>query len=109
MCMWINPCQSSLLPYHACPLSASSPHPITPHSHSLNACQSSLQPYHGWVTQKAFAVAVQTVPEWPTVLLKLAPDQETFRDDVEAWVRSSPVPRLTAILTELDLIDTRVT
>ena len=73
------------------------------------AYQHTLLPYHGWVTEKAFSVAVATTPEWPEVRPVFAPSDADFRADFAVFLPHSQalLQRINAALTHLDLVDTR--
>jgi len=73
------------------------------------AYRHALLPYHGWVTEKAFEVAVTTAPEWHEVRAVFAPSDAAFREDVAVFVQASQavLRRINAALTRLDLVDTR--
>ena len=66
-------------------------------------------PYHGWMTQKAFEVGLNAVPEWTDVRHVFAPSDTSFHEDVAAFVPASQrlLKRVHAQLTQLDLFDTR--
>ncbi len=69
-----------------------------------------LLPHHGWVTQKAFEVAIATAPnDWPTMESRFAPSREEFRSDVHDWIRASQqiLTRIMAKLRAHDLEDVR--
>ena len=70
-----------------------------------------LLPFHGWVTQKAFDVAVQALPEWDAVRPIFAPVEADFAAEAAAYTRasSSLIARISATLAALDLVDTRKT
>ena len=75
----------------------------------MAAYKSTLLPYHGWVTEKAFVLAVQAAPAWSDVERHFAPTLDDFKSDVHEWVRISQQiqDRITAVLRALDLEDTR--
>ena len=75
------------------------------------AYKHTLLPYHGWVTQKAFGVAVAAAPEWDDIRAAFAPDVHSFREDVSSFVSASQSlqRRVNAALSQLDLVDTRTT
>lgn len=68
-----------------------------------------LLPYHGWVTQKAFEVAVAATPDWEAVRSTLAPSEGEFRDDVKGFVLASQeaLRRVNQALAQNDLVDVR--
>lgn len=86
---------------HATPLSAT----------VETAYKQQLLPYHGWVTQKAFEVALQAAPTWQSVRPYFAPTDEAFSADVAGFVglSQSLQGRVMAALRELDLVDVRTT
>ena len=73
------------------------------------AYRHTLLPYHGWMTQKAFEVAVAAAPEWVEVRPVFAPSDAAFREDVAVFVQGSQMllGRINSALTRLDLVDTR--
>ena len=81
-----------------------------PFSETLNEVYAhTLQPYHGFVTEKAFTVAVSVAPAWEDVRPMFAPSDADFREDVGVFVGASQklIKRVMAALTEFDLVDTR--
>ena len=73
--------------------------------HLEAAYKESLLPFHGWVTQRAFEVAVQAAPEWSAVLPLFAPTEAEFRTDALSWCEAAHglIARINATLDALGL------
>ena len=73
------------------------------------AYRNTLLPYHGWVTEKAFTVAVSAAPDWEDIKHNFAPNDEMFRADVAVFVRSNQglLARVNQALRKLDFVDLR--
>ena len=73
------------------------------------AYRHTLLPYHGWMTEKAFEVAVAAAPGWPDVRHAFAPSDDDFRNDVAVFVQAThePLKRVNGALEMLDLVDIR--
>jgi len=73
------------------------------------AYEISCQPYNGFVTRHSFKLTLGVVPDWATIIPKLAPSEAEAREDLLRWVVAldQVLPRMEALHKALDLEDMR--
>mmetsp|Transcript_38775 Transcript_38775/g.91836 ORF Transcript_38775/g.91836 Transcript_38775/m.91836 type:complete len:304 (-) Transcript_38775:31-942(-) len=68
-----------------------------------------LKPFTGWISRSSFSVAVQAMPDWQDMALRLSTDPETLTHDMELWTDavSSVLARMEILQAEACLEDSR--